>query len=338
MKLPTPKPAKQTMQSFTRRLGDKPALAYDDFIDWALYDPEAGYYQSDRVRVGRQPGSDFYTSGKMGRLWGELIVSSCEQILGRDNLSSFTFVEIAAEPQTSTLSEIDHPFAEVQIIRLNSPLQIPPHSIVFCNEWLDAQPFRRFQYSAQEQSWQELGVRIEGDFLIETVLDAPQDLPEIFPDQSKDGYIIDWPSGSIHSLQSLVHLAWGGLFLTFDYGLPLTTLLNDRPEGTARGYWRHQMVTDLLARPGEQDITCHLCWDVLSETLNSGGFDQVQIQTQESFLLNFANQRIKKIFEQKKDGLHEEMQALRELIHPAHLGHGIQALWGRRKSPSRSQG
>ena len=326
------------MRSFIRRLGDKPALAYDDFIDWALYDPETGYYQSDRMRVGRQPGSDFYTSGKMGRLWGELIVSSCEQILGRENLSSFTFVEIAAEPQTSTLSKIDQPFAEVKIIRLNSPLQIPPHSIVFCNEWLDAQPFRRFQYSAQDQSWQELGVRIEGDFLTETLLPAPKDLPDTFPDQSKDGYIIDWPSGSIRSLQSLVHLPWNGLFLTFDYGLPLATLLNDRPEGTARGYWRHQMVTDLLARPGEQDITCHLCWDVLSETLNSGGFDQVKIQTQESFLLNFANQRIKKIFEQKKDGLHEEMQALRELIHPAHLGHGIQALWGRRKSSSSSQG
>jgi SAM-dependent MidA family methyltransferase len=92
------------------------------------------------------------------------------------------------------------------------------------------------------------------------------------------------------------------------------------------------MVTDLLARPGEQDITCHLCWDVLSETLMSGGFEEVKIQTQESFLLNLANRRIQKIFEQKKEGLNEEMQALRELIHPAHLGHGIQVLWGRRNS------
>ena len=336
MKLPTPKPAKQTMQSFTRRLGDKPALAYDDFIDWALYDPETGYYQRDRVRVGRQPGSDFYTSGKMGRLWGELIVSSCEQILGRENLSSFTFVEIAAEPQTSTLTGVEHPFAEVHTIRLNSPIQIPPHSIVFCNEWLDAQPFRRFQFSSLDQSWQELGVIIDGDSLTETVLPEPPDLPAIFPDQSKGGYIIDWPCGSIRSLRSLVHLPWDGLFLTFDYGLPLATLLNDRPNGTARGYWRHQMVTDLLARPGKQDITCHLCWDVLSETLMSGGFEEVKIQTQESFLLNFANQRIQKIFEQKKEGLNEEMQALRELIHPAHLGHGIQALWGRRNSLTRN--
>jgi len=336
MKLPTPKPAKQTMQSFTRRLGAKPALAYDDFIDWALYDPETGYYQSDRVRVGRQPGSDFYTSGKMGRLWGELIVSSCEQILGRENLSSFTFVEIAAEPQTSTLTEVEHSFAEVHTIRLNSPIQIPPHSIVFCNEWLDAQPFRRFQFSSLDQSWQELGVIIDGDSLTETVLPEPPDLPAIFPDQSKGGYIIDWPCGSIRSLRSLVHLPWDGLFLTFDYGLPLATLLNDRPNGTARGYWRHQMVTDLLARPGKQDITCHLCWDVLSETLMSGGFEEVKIQTQESFLLNFANQRIQKIFEQKKEGLNEEMQALRELIHPAHLGHGIQALWGRRNSLTRN--
>jgi SAM-dependent MidA family methyltransferase len=332
MKLPTPKPSKQTIKSFTRRLGDQPALAYDDFIDWALYDYDTGYYQIDRVRLGSQPGSDFYTSGKMGKLWGELIVASCEQILGKEKLSSFTFVEIAAEPQTSTLTEVDHPFKAVHTIRLNSPIDIPPHSIVFSNEWLDAQPFRRFQFSAKDQSWQELGVRIEGDSLTEIVLPKPQDLPTILPDHSKDEYIIDWPCGSIHSLQSLVDLSWHGLFLTFDYGLPLATLFNDRPNGTARGYWRHQMVTDLLARPGEQDITCHLCWDVLSETLMSGGFEEVKIQTQESFLLNWANRRIQKIFEQKKEGLNEEMQALRELIHPAHLGHGIQVLWGRRNS------
>ena len=39
-------------------------------------------------------------------------------------------------------------------------------------------------------------------------------------------------------------------------------LIGDRPAGTARAYYRHEATRDLLARPGEQDLTCHVCWAV----------------------------------------------------------------------------
>ena len=64
--------------------------------------------------------------------------------------------------------------------------------------------------------------------------------------------------------------------------------------------------------------------------MNHHGFKNTTIQTQESFLLNHANQRIQEIFANRKTGMNKEMQALGELIHPAHLGHGMQALWGTR--------
>ena len=331
MSMPTPKPDEKTIQSYIKCLEERSALPFDDFVQWALYDPEIGYYQKKRKRVGSDQGTDFYTSRKLGRLWAELIISSCTKILGGEKLSEFSFVEIAAEPNQATLAGLDHPFVSLETIHLNDPIQIPDRAIVFSNEWLDAQPFKRFRYSAEKKCWQEIGVSLEGDKFKEIPIKQTNSIPPELPDEVQDGYTLDWPSGSLISLNSILgESKWNGLFLTFDYGLPRSTLLHDRPEGTARGYWKHQMITDILAQPGEQDITCHLCWDNLMESMNHHGFKNTTIQTQESFLLNHASQRIQEIFTNTKTGMNKEMQALRELIHPAHLGHGMQALWGTR--------
>ena len=37
---------------------------------------------------------------------------------------------------------------------------------------------------------------------------------------------------------------------------------------------------------------------------------------------------MQKLFEQSRDRLNPQMLALKEIIHPAHLGHGLQALYG----------
>ena len=82
MSMPTPKPDEKTIQSYIKCLEERSALPFDDFVQWALYDPEIGYYQKKRKRVGSDQGTDFYTSRKLGRLWAELIISSCRKILG----------------------------------------------------------------------------------------------------------------------------------------------------------------------------------------------------------------------------------------------------------------
>ena len=90
--------------------------------------------------------------------------------------------------------------------------------------------------------------------------------------------------------------------LTFDYGLPRSTLLHDRPEGTARGYWKHQMITDILAQPGEQDITCHLCWDNLMESMNHHGFKNTTIQNAGILSSEPCQPKNTRNFHQQKNG------------------------------------
>lgn len=297
-------------------------------MDLALYDDSLGYYSKNKERVGVGVGTDFYTSNTIGTLWGQLIVEACTQILSEREIEMFTFVEIAAEPGCSVLDNIDHPFCSSVTLRLHDPIEVPEQAIIFSNEWLDAQPFKRFRFDATNQRWWEIGVSLEEGKLVESAMTEISNT--LFPHESNDGYTIDWPSGSIHALNSLLAQQWSGLFLTFDYGLNRQVILNERPEGTARAYYKHQISGDLFANPGEQDLTCHLCWDELKDCLKKNLFRDIGLQSQESFLMTHSQSKIRNLIEQANGPLDSKVQKLKELIHPQHFGSKFQVLWGER--------
>ena len=94
------------------------------------------------------------------------------------------------------------------------------------------------------------------------------------------------------------------------------------------------MGTDLLSRVGEQDLTCHLCWDELSAVLENSEFTHPQLVSQESFLMNHAGDKIKEFLTSDSGGPTSKTQILKELIHPLHMGNKFQALWALRADPS----
>ena len=304
-------------------------MTFEEFINFALYHPKIGYYTSEKTRVGKSASADFYTSNTFGKLWGELLIDSCREILNTNNLRNYTFVEIAAEPNCSVLNEIENPFKESKIIRLGQKIDIPERSIVFSNELFDAQPFKRYRFSKKKMKWEEIGVSIKGAQFEESFLSLSEQ-PKYFPEASIDEYTIDWPTGAHSLLQNILSKPWKGMFLTFDYGLSRQVIFNERPMGTARAYSKHKSSESLLTNVGEQDLTCHLCWEELSECLNKNNFSNITLQSQESFLIHHAHNKIKEIFDATRNPLDNEMLKLRELIHPQHMGEKFQALWGLR--------
>ena len=60
-------------------------------------------------------------------------------------------------------------------------------------------------------------------------------------------------------------------------------------------------------------------------------FSEVKLETQESFLMNHSQRKIKQMFESTYKPVNQQMLKLRELIHPQHFGGKFQALWGVRK-------
>src|SRR5688500_446078 len=93
----------------------KGAMSFARFMDLALYHPEVGYYRQRRPRVGRGPGTDFFTASTSGPIFGELICAACVKLLraaGRDP-ARHMFVEIGAEPDgDGVLAGVGHPFSD----------------------------------------------------------------------------------------------------------------------------------------------------------------------------------------------------------------------------------
>jgi SAM-dependent MidA family methyltransferase len=331
MRATMPKVSQNVLDSFLNSFSNREEIPFDEFVNWSLYDPQIGYYQSSKKRVGKGSENDFYTSSTIGTLWGKLIIESSKSLLKGKNPHEYVFVEIGAEPGESILEGLEHPFAGNKTIRLGDLMNIPDHAIVYSNEWLDARPFKRFKYSRKENCWFEIFVCLENSYFKQIERISNDNIISSFPKEASHGYLIDWPSGSISSLNELLsENTWKGLFLTFDYGLDIQTIFHERPEGTARAYLNQTMATDLLDSPGNQDLTCHICWDSLKLCLQDKGFHDIGISSQESFLIKHASEHMQRIFEQNGNHINKEMLELRELIHPAHLGHGLQALHGAR--------
>lgn len=339
--MPTPKekPTPAMLRALREAADPEDRLDYPTFVSTALYAPEVGYYASQRERVGRSSETDFYTARSLGPVFGRLVAAACENLLGPESARSATFVEIGAEPGSSTLDGVEHPFADVRVLRLGDPLTVSGNVVVFSNEWLDAQPFRRFRRDA-DHGWVERGVFIGPQGALREI-DLPEDsstaTPPALPEQAPPGYLLDLPTGAADALSALVSQPWSGLFLTLDYGLPLRAFVEERPEGVARAYRRHRLSSDLLASPGEQDLTCHVCWNLLEEALRQHDFSEVKVERQETFFLHHAAKVCEAIVTQDAGGaLSPERQSLLELLHPGNMGAKFQALSGLRKKAGRS--
>ena len=61
-------------------------LDWAEFINYALYDKEFGYYQKNKKRVGSGNDADFYTSVSLKqKVFSELIFESAKTFLAKEN-------------------------------------------------------------------------------------------------------------------------------------------------------------------------------------------------------------------------------------------------------------
>jgi len=79
-----------------------------------------------------------------------------------------------------------------------------------------------------------------------------------------------------------------GYLISVDYGAEATELYGspERREGTLRAFREHQFADDVLARPGEQDITTTVDWTFVKRTAKEHGFETIEFERQDRFLLN----------------------------------------------------
>ncbi|MGE9290465.1 MAG: hypothetical protein ACQKBT_05725, partial [Puniceicoccales bacterium] len=143
--------------SLAKALKDSGRIPFVDFVRIALYDPAEGYYRKDERRVGATRQADFQTNLAVRSVFAPLVVEAVRTLLEGKDLSAYRFLEVAAEPETSLMAQEDSPFGETGVVRLGDPLPgLSGETVLFANEWLDAQPFVRMVFEGGE--WREVFV------------------------------------------------------------------------------------------------------------------------------------------------------------------------------------
>jgi len=327
-------PSPEFLAAFRREAGPASAIPFARFMALALYDPVAGYYAGARRRIGREPGADFFTATSLGPVFGELVAAAAGELLGPATAAAHAWIEIGAEPAAGggVLAGVAHPFAAAATLGLGQALALPPRAVVFSNELFDAQPCHRLV--RQDGAWRETGVALRAGALEEVTL--PELTPEVravaarLPAEAPDGYRLDLPLAAADLAGRIAALPWAGLFLAFDYGKSWAELAADAPAGTARAYTRHRQSGDLLARPGAQDLTCHVCWDWIAAELAARGFRAPVLESQEAFFVHHAAPALSRLAAAEAGRFSARKRGVMQLLHPAQMGQKFQVLWARR--------
>jgi SAM-dependent MidA family methyltransferase len=215
---------------------------------------------------------------------------------------------------------------------------LPPtgvHGVIFANELLDAMPVHRLGWDAVSQKWFEWGVACAGDEfswtkipeavnsdLWNSALRAPHSaLLSVLP----DGFTMEVCPAASEWWGEAARALKTGTLMTFDYGLDAEQFFTpERRDGTLRAYYQHHQSNDLLARPGEQDLTAQLNFTAIREAGESQGLKTETFETQAQFLTHVVAKAA------NEPGFQEWFKAhtrqFQTLTHPEHLGRSFSVL------------
>jgi SAM-dependent MidA family methyltransferase len=208
--------------------------------------------------------------------------------------------------------------------------------VIFSNELLDAMPTHRFSWDAATAKWFEWGVDSDvvgfrwtrlgpargGD---ETSAHAPN-WPAPILRHLPDGFTTETCPAANRWWAEAAAVLEAGHLMTIDYGLTEEEYFApERFDGTLRAYRRHQVAANVLADPGDQDLTAHVNFSALSQAGEAAGLRTELLSNQEEFLMEIAAP----IFRGERsigEWTKERTAQFQTLTHPAHLGRVFRAL------------
>ena len=201
------------------------------------------------------------------------------------------------------------------------------HGIIFSNELLDAFPVHRFGWDAKNKTWFEWGVAVAGDKFIWAKIPTPHSafctpqLEAVLP----DGYTIETSPAAENWWREAAGVLARGKLLAIDYGLTDDEMFSPaRTRGTLRAYFRHHATDDLLANPGDQDLTAHVNFSAIQKAGEDAGLKTEFFGSQTKFLVEILAQA------EKNNSLGEwnasRARQFQTLTHPEHLGRAFRVL------------
>lgn len=162
--------------------------------------------------------------------------------------------------------------------------------LVFSNELLDALPVHRVRVRDGQLRELCVGLNEAGDFVWVEQEPTTARLAEYFSRLDAplaEGQIAEVNLAAEEWIAVAASTLKRGYVVTVDYGAEAAELYgsNERSEGTLRGFCAHQFVADLLARPGEHDLTTTINWTSLKLAGEAAGLETISLERQDEFLL-----------------------------------------------------
>jgi SAM-dependent MidA family methyltransferase len=288
----------------------------------ALYDPAGGYYQrSDLERWGRE--GDYRTSPERSDLFALTFARYFAKLydeLGRPE--DWTIVEcgagdggFAAGVLGALSDRFPGVFAETRYVvyelsvdalrraqeRLTefggrvefySDFKFVParRGVYFSNELLDAFPVHRVVSMRDGLAELFVALDAEDNFVWSTGPLSTQRLADFCHEYSLelvDGQVIEINLAIDDWMAQIAGKLDEGYVITVDYGEEADELYDfaRRPQGSLRGFSRHGFVDDVLAQPGERDITTTINWEQVKRAGKRLGFKVFEFTKQDKFLL-----------------------------------------------------
>jgi SAM-dependent MidA family methyltransferase len=301
-------------------------VPFSQFMEWCLYHPEYGYYQSKRTRIGKE--GDYYTGPSVNPLFGHLIAKQLFQmaeILGEENFdvvemgagSGFLCEDILDWAKKNSpafyqhlryhLIETGPAFSNEQRKRLSeweregkvfwmdpkkfSDEKVHVQGCFVSNELIDAFPVHRV--ILDQGNLRELYVtQQEGQFGERWGEPSDPRISDYFQSMDiilQEGQKAEVNLRALEWMEKVARCLERGFVLTIDYGYLAEELYApNRQEGTLLCYFQHQALENPYERLGEQDITSHVNFTSLIRKGEEVGLQFTGLVPQYRFLIGLG--------------------------------------------------
>ncbi len=313
-------------------------LSFERFMGLALYEPGLGYYASGTLKFGHFPsqGSDFVTAPELTPLFGRALARQVAQALqatGTQEVWEFGAGSGAlAASLIAALDAIGQPIARYTIVELSSELRerqrerlaaggdrvrwadtLPERieGVLVGNEVLDAIPVTPLV--RRRGVWHERVVVRSGEGFAwgerPTALRPPVDVP------GEHDYCTELHPQAEAFVRTLADRLARGAALLIDYGFPEAEYYHpQRHMGTLVAHRAHQVDDDVLASPGEKDITAHVNFTGIALAAQDAGLDVIGYTSQGRFLINLG------LIELAQGADPRERSRMQMLVHEHEMG------------------
>jgi SAM-dependent MidA family methyltransferase len=300
-------PGEATMRDVLRNMLQYGDLSFRDFVELALYHPEFGYYARAENPVGKD--ADYVTAPLLSPVFSFALSNLVREFVRRSEGAVCSIVDIGCGdggliesiacgvwPNEVRFFGVDRSLeridcGEATYFRTLDEVPRDGAHLILSNELYDAFPFARLVRRGEHVH--ELWVQERDGVLDWTEHEAPAAYDDYFAERGielAEGQFADvsleWEA--FHA--DVARFVQRGVIVSIDYGYPADKLFHPRARrfGTAAAYSGHRVSRDLLANPGEQDLTAHINFGDLERAGARHGTKTLYFDRLAKFLLSLG--------------------------------------------------